>query len=137
MNAISALQPVAAGIWSDGETPHLIGGRDRTSGRITFPMPSGAHSELYEAVALPREGRLWSWTSQDFEPKRPPYDGPVPFAPYIVGYVELPDAVIVESRIVGVLQADMQIGMPLSLTIIDFGDGRSCFAFAPLTGSNA
>jgi uncharacterized protein len=132
---MSALVPIAAGLWTE-QAPHsLIGGLHKQSGKVTFPMPAGAESDLYETIELPREGRLWSWTTQDFEPKRPPYDGPETFVPYIVGYVELENAVILESWIVNVQISDMQIGMPLTLQIIDFGRGRSSFAFAPLAGS--
>lgn len=137
MIMVGALQPIAAGLWSEGDTPHLIGGMHRQTGRICFPMTSGIDSALYEEIALPREGRLWSWTSQDFEPKRPPYDGPEPFEPYIVGYVELSGAIILESRVVGAIASEMHIGMPLTLRIIDFGRGRSCFAFAPSAGVGA
>ena len=47
---------------------------------------------------LAREGTLWTWTVQGFRPKSPPYEGPVEFEPYPVGYVELPGEVKVETR---------------------------------------
>lgn len=134
---MTALQPIAAGLWSEDSPPHLIGGVHRQSGRVCFPMPQGQDASLFDAIDLPREGQLWSWTTQEFEPKRPPYGGPETFEPYLVGYVELPGAIIVESRIVGAAAADMQIGMPLTLQIVDFGRGRSCFAFAPSPGARA
>ena len=50
---------------------------------------------------LPRRGRLWAWTTQDFPPPSPPYAGPTgkDFVPFGVGYVELPGEVKVETRL--------------------------------------
>ena len=93
------LAPVAEGLWTDEAEPRLIGGRHRASGEIVFPMPAGDAAHSYDAVPLSRTGTLWSWTSQDFRPKSPPYAGPEAFTPYLVGYVELPGQVIVETRI--------------------------------------
>ena len=48
---------------------------------------------------LARRGTLWTLTTQDFLPKEP-YAGPETeddFAGFLLGYVELPDGVIVES----------------------------------------
>jgi len=125
---MSAPAPIAAGLWT--AEPRLIGGRG-ADGRIRFPMPEGDAASGFESVALSPTGTLWSWTIQNFEPKRPPYQGPVPFAPYMVGYVELPGEVIVAARIVDV--AEPRIGMPLVLRIISFDDARSTFAFGPLS----
>jgi uncharacterized protein len=129
-----ALPPLAPGLFVDDATEgagvRLRGGRHRSSGRIVFPCP--ASSEAYEPVALAREGTLWSFTVQRFRPKSPPYAGPEEFAPYAVGYVELPGEVIVESRLVDIAFDDLRIGLPLRLTteplLID-GELRIGFAF--------
>ena len=55
---------------------------------------------------------------QRFRPKTPPYAGPDAFEPYAVGYVELPGALIVESRLTGIPFEQLRIGMPLQLTSI-------------------
>jgi uncharacterized OB-fold protein len=123
---VTALNPVAAGLWTDDE--QLIGGRD-ADGRICFPMPHGDAAAGLEPVALSRTGTLWSWTVQHFEPKRPPYQGPVSFAPYMLGYVELPGQVIVEARLVDI--SAPQIGMAVTLRIVAFDADRSTFAFGP------
>lgn len=122
------LTPIAAGLWTDEPEPKLIGGKRKSDGKIIFPMPKGDAAHGYEAVPLSREGKLWSWTIQGFEPKAP-YAGPKPFRPFGVGYVELPGQVIVESRLT---RTDgLKIGMDMVLVIEDFDGGRSCFAFAP------
>lgn len=92
---------------------HLMGGRHRQTGRITFPCPA---SEDYAPLALPSRGTLWSYTVQRFRPKSPPYAGPEEFAPWALAYVELPEAVIVEARLVEVDFAAIHIGMALELT---------------------
>ena len=122
------MTPVAAGLWSDDE--RLIGGRG-PDGRIRFPMPEGDAAAGLEPVALSRTGTLWSWTVQRFEPKRPPYGGPVPFAPYQIGYVELPGEVIVEARLEGIDAP--RIVMAVELRIVAFDGDRSTLAFGPAT----
>ena len=123
---MSALAPVAEGLWTDG--PRLLGGRG-PDGKIRFPMPDGDSAAGFAQVPLSPHGKLWSWTIQSFEPKRPPYDGPVPFEPFMLGFVELPGEVIVEARIVDVIKP--VIGMPLTLRIVPFDATRSTFAFGP------
>ncbi|HEX4892044.1 MAG TPA: OB-fold domain-containing protein [Hyphomicrobiaceae bacterium] len=123
------LLPIADGLWTTEPEPRLIGGR-KPNGEIVFPLPPGDAAAAMEPVALSRRGRLWSWTSQNFEPKEP-YAGPKPFKPYLIGYVELPGEVIVESRIVGAKLADLRLGMAMELTIIPFDQSRATFAFRP------
>ncbi|ASR50850.1 Zn-ribbon domain-containing OB-fold protein [Blastomonas fulva] len=128
---MSAPAPVAVGLWTDGAEPQLIGGRHRVSGEIVFPMPQGDAAQHFDAVALSRTGTLWSWTSQDFRPKSPPYAGPEAFKPFLIGYVELPGQVIVETRIEGAALADLKIGMAMEMVLTEFAPGRSTFAFKP------
>jgi uncharacterized OB-fold protein len=119
--------------------PRLVAGRHRTSGRLAFPLPAGSEGEVFERVLLPREGTLWSWTVQRFLPKAPPYGGaetPETFQPYVVGYVELPGALIVEARIVDVPPEQLRLGLPLTLVLRPFthrdGSTRTVYAFAPI-----
>jgi uncharacterized OB-fold protein len=130
MASASTLPPIAEGLFEPGPPPSLIGGRDRATGRIVFPCP--ADHDRFEPVRLPREGRIWSWTVQRFPPKSPPYAGPVetPFQPYALGYVELPGAVIVESRLDGFAFDALKVGLPCALRLVPFGD-RLIYAFGP------
>jgi len=122
------LVDIADHLLTRGPDPALIGGRDRTTGRIVFPCPADA--ERFEAVELPREGRIWSWTVQRFRPKSPPYTGPESFEPYAIAYVELPGATIVESRLSGFSFDDLKVGLPCKLVAEVFAGKRS-YAFAP------
>ena len=131
---------IAPGLYTDEAQPRLIGGRDRESGRIVFPLPTGMQSERFDPVPLSREGTLWSWTIQRFRPKTPPYAGPDAFEPYVVGYVELAGEVIVEARIVDVADSDLRIGLPLALILIPFerdGHTVAIHAFAPQGSTRA
>jgi uncharacterized OB-fold protein len=121
-------KPVAEGLWTDEAEPRLIAGRRLSDGELVFPMPSGAAGKGFEPVALPRHGTLWSWTSQSFRPKSPPYGGPEAFEPYAVGYVQLGDALIVEGRLTRL--ENLEIGMDMELRLIPFGDVVT-YAFAP------
>jgi uncharacterized OB-fold protein len=117
----------------DADGPRLLGGRRKSDGKIVFPMPRGADAVLFEQVPLSRDGRLWSYTVQRFQPK-PPYRGPLGavFAPYPVGYVELPGEVIVESRLIAD-PAELRLGLPMRLAVEPVfadADGAEVFTFA-------
>ncbi len=128
------MRPIAEGLFTETTPPHLIGGRDRGSGRMVFPRPDG---EQYEPVVLGNRGTVWSFTIQRFRPKSPPYAGPAEFSPYAMAYVELPGELIVESRLTNVAFDAIKIGMPVELTLVPLdpatGDaGVLIHAFQPV-----
>jgi uncharacterized OB-fold protein len=86
----------------DNGVTTLRGSRCAECGVTTFPTQSScprcAGTDM-SAHPLPRRGVLWTFTVQRFRPK-PPYDGPVAFEPYAVGYINLANQVLVESRLV-------------------------------------
>ncbi len=130
--------PIAEGLFEvvDG-TPHLIGGRRKSDGRMVFPNPQGSEAANYDPVRLSPEGRLWSFTVQRFRPKSPPYAGAEDdrsFTPYALGYVELAGQVIVESRIEIDDFAALSVGMPMRLKLVPFhkaGGDVLAYAFEP------
>ncbi len=72
--------PIAEGVFTwPSESPQLIGSRCTACGIVTFPTqdscPRCASTEMEEHL-LPRTGRLWAWTTQEFPPPSPPYTGP-------------------------------------------------------------
>ena len=134
---MNALAPIDAQLWSADQHPHLMGGK-LPSGEIIFPMPQGDAAKDVEPYKLARHGKLWSWTSQDFLPKDPyegpgsgENEGPPDFQPFLIGYVELPGEVIVESRIVDATLDDLELGMPMEFCIVPFNDTHTTFAFRP------
>jgi len=114
--------PVADGLftWRD-EHPRLIASRHRETGAVTFPAePAG---DEVEEILLSRTGRLFTWTTQQFVPPAPPYTGdtdPESFTPYAVGYVELPEGVLVEGRLTESDPERLAIGQEMELVLIPF-----------------
>jgi len=93
-------------------------------------------------VELPPSGTLWSYTVQRFRPKSPPYRGPEPFEPYALGYIELPGALIVESRLTRVSFEQLHVGLQVELTsmpVYSDADGCVvlCYAFQPFKDRHA
>jgi len=128
-------RPISPHVFADGADPYLLGGKHRSTGRLVFPLPGDAAN--YEPCRLPSSGKLWSYTIQRFRPKTPPYIGPEAFEPFALGYVELPNALIVESRLTDVDFDKLQIGMPMKLIIVPFctaADGATLttYAFKPI-----
>ena len=135
--------PVADGLFTwPSDQPRLIGARCEACGLIGFPAgPACERCGGIEAarVLLSDRGALWTFTSQDFRPPGPPYDGAdtaETFRPYTLGYVELPGEVMVETRLTESDPARLAIGQPMRLAIVPYtvrADGTEVltFAFAP------
>jgi uncharacterized OB-fold protein len=140
---------IAEGLFRvDGDRAVLFGSRRRSSGAVKFPAE---RPELFdgdsdiqddiEAIELTTEGTLYTYTTQEFAPPLP-YKGnrdPKTFQPYVVGFVELPEGVLVETLIVGATAAQLRIGQPLvsTTTTLETADGQSLvtFAFRPAGAS--
>jgi uncharacterized OB-fold protein len=118
----------------DERGPYLIGGRRLSDGEVVFPYP-GDGTE-YERVRLPGRGTLWSFTVQRFCPKAPFVGADrADFAPYAVGYVELPE-VIVETRIQTSDFESLRLGDDMRLVIEEICAGAGAatvhsYAFRP------
>jgi uncharacterized OB-fold protein len=138
--------PVAEGlfVWPD-ERPSLIGSRDRETGVISFPAGRGDEDE---EIRLSRTGTLFTWTTQQFVPPAPPYTGdadPESFAPYAVGYVELPEGILIEGRLTESDPGCLAIGQEMELVLVPFRTEPGTagepdrelvtFAFAPVAPS--
>ncbi len=88
---------------------------------------------------LHRRGTLYTWTTQGFMPKEPYHVDPTdePFAPYLLGYVELPEQVRVEGRLIGCDPESVHIGMEMELTLFplrhdEAGREVMMYAFQPV-----
>jgi uncharacterized OB-fold protein len=135
--------PVAEGVFTwPADEPQLIGSRCGACGMVTFPTQDSCPrcgSTAMENEPLARRGRLWAWTVQEFAPPSPPYLGPTgdAFAPFGVGYVELPGEVKVETRLTESDPHVLTNGMEMELVIVPFrtdDDGNEVvtFAFRPV-----
>jgi uncharacterized OB-fold protein len=135
--------PVAEGIFTwPSDDPRLIGSRCGACGMVTFPMqqscPRCASTDMREQL-LGQRGRLWAWTTQEFPPPSPPYDGASGenFVPFGVGYVELPGELKVETRLTDADPEKLREGMDMELVVVPFrtdDDGNEVvtFAFRPV-----
>jgi uncharacterized OB-fold protein len=136
----ATVRPVSDGLFVEtGGKVRLIGSACERCGVVTFPRqrscPRCTSTDVRERL-LAQRGTLWSWTIQCFPPKSPPYavTDPEAFEPFGVGYVELPGEVRVEARLTVAEPAQLEIGMPMELTLIPAPglDDVVTFAFAPV-----
>jgi uncharacterized OB-fold protein len=128
----------------DGDRAVLLGSRRRSTGVVKFPAE---RPELYDAnpaiqediepIELSTEGTLFTYTTQEFPPPLP-YQGkrsPDQFRPYAVGFIELPEGVLVEALIVGKSAVELSIGQQMvSITTVfetEAGEQLLTYAFTP------
>ena len=104
--------------------PHLLGLRDPVTGSTFFPKdiaisaaPGRAGAAL-EEVPLSRTGRLWSYTTNHYQPPDP-YVSPDPFVPYTVAAVELAaERMVVLGQLApGVDPESLELGMEMELVL--------------------
>ncbi len=125
----------------DGKRAVLLGSRRASTGVVKFPAE---RPELFDAnpdiqadiepLELSTEGTLYTFTTQEFVPPLP-YKGsrdPKTFRPYIVGFIELEEGLLVESLIIDAAAADLQIGqrMVSTTTMLETEAGESLLTFA-------
>jgi uncharacterized protein len=83
-------------------------------------------------VALPRRGRVWTFTVQRNAPK-PPFRGPDEWAPFALGYVDL-GSVKVEAQFAGRAVGEWKIGDEVELHVAadPEANGLIRFSFRPV-----
>ena len=86
--------PAVDGWFTLGDEPALLGSRGVETGSYFFPKnlafsrnPIAPTEDLTE-VELSRRGKVWSWTTNHYQPPAP-YMAADPFVPYTVVAVEL------------------------------------------------
>lgn len=86
--------PAVEGWFTMTDEPALLASRGAQTGSYFFPKnlafsrnPSAPSEELTE-VELSRRGKVWSWSTNHYQPPAP-YVAPDPFVPYTVLAVEL------------------------------------------------
>jgi uncharacterized OB-fold protein len=126
--------PVRPGLFTEGESPRLLGSRCPACGAQSFPRTDTCpycSAEGTEAVELSRRGRLWAWTAVTTAP--PGYRGDVPYG---LGVVELPDGVRVVTRLTEADPARLVAGQDVEMVLVPLHrheDGHEVlgYAFAP------
>jgi uncharacterized OB-fold protein len=116
--------PAIEGWFTLDDEPRLLGRRDPESGSYFFPKdvsvssaPGHAHVEL-EDVPLSRTGKLWSYTTNHYQPPEP-YMSPDPFEPYTVAAVELTaERMVVMGQLAdGIDPSALEVGMEMELVL--------------------
>lgn len=112
--------PVAEGLFQgSGSATRLIGTRCASCGAHYFPKalscrnPDCRDKRVEDALLGPR-GTLYSYTLQAYRP--PPLFRAEPWAPYLIGLVELPEGLRVMGMLTGCTVDDVRIGMAVELT---------------------
>lgn len=108
----------------DERAPQLVGAKGTESGSYFFPKElavsanPAAPFEDREAVLLSRRGRVWSYTTNHYEPP-PPYVSPDPFVPYTVVAVELEaeQMVVLGPLATGADPSALRVGMEVELVL--------------------
>lgn len=126
---MSELEPVVGGMFDDDG---LIGGSCGACEQRHFPLaghcPWCGTAEPSSA-RLSTDGTLWAWTSVQAAP--PGYGGPLPYG---FGVVELPaDRVHVVSRLTEADPSLLALGDGMRFTVVEIGNGKTTWAFAPVT----
>jgi uncharacterized OB-fold protein len=119
--------PIAEGLLTalDGD-PRMLASRCPACEAKAYPVQGGCPrcgSVDLEVIELSPGGTVWTWTSQEFLPKAPPYTGPETpetFRPYFVGFVEVAEGLCVESRLIGFGDRTPRIGEEVSLVVAPF-----------------
>lgn len=80
-----------------------------------------------EWVPIAGRGEVFSYTIVHRAPT-PAYQAD---APYVIAHVTLAEGPRMIANLIGIAPEDVRIGMPVSITYFDVGEGKSLFAFTP------
>jgi len=111
--------PIVEGLFtmpsSPGERPRLIGSRCKACGEVFLPkraVCAHCYKQDMEEIFLSGKGELYTYTVV-----RAPvlgYLGPIPF---MVGEIELPEGLRIQSILTGCEPEGLEIGMPMEITL--------------------
>ncbi len=140
--------PIAEGLftWPSDES-RLIASACPACDLVVFPAqthcPGCGGGDVAEQLLEPR-GTLYTWTTQSFPPVAPPYVGntdPATFEPFGMGWVQVSEHLMIESRLTESDPERLEFGMPVELVLIPLrtdeeGNEVVSFAFAPTAASS-
>jgi uncharacterized OB-fold protein len=112
--------PCRDGLWtipsSPDEKPQLIGSQCPKCGEIFFPVNPvciNCQSQTMNDIKLSRRGKVWTYSTIMLPPPQW-YKGAVPFD---LGYVKLPEGVMIWTRLSGAEPGTFKIGQEVELDI--------------------
>jgi uncharacterized OB-fold protein len=124
--AVTKIRVPAVDGWftMDDSEPRLLGSRCRSCGTFFFPRLSffcrnpDCEGTEFDEVPLSRRGRVWSFTTNRYQPPSP-FVATEPFEPYAIAAVELAnEKMIVLGQVVGGTNSrQLQIGTEVELVL--------------------
>jgi uncharacterized OB-fold protein len=140
MTASADLRPVDSSLFTwPSDTPQLRGSQCDECGWREFPFTGTCGRCGLDSASeylLPRRGKVWSFTTQEFELK-PPYVGE-PGRLFSLGYVDF-DGLAVEGHFTtspGDVRTEAAIGTEMEVVVVPFIDGTVTYAFQPVSEEN-
>lgn len=133
------MTPAVEGWFLDGDDPSLLGGRCGDCGTVAFPpreafCPNpGCDGAALDLVPLSRRARVWSWTTNHYDPPPPA----VVTAPYTVvaATLEAEAMTVLGLLAPGADVADLAIGALVEVATTDLdldGAPRRVWAWRPV-----
>ena len=121
-----------------GEGGVLLGSRCRDCGERFFVIRGiceNCQSTALEDIQLSDSGTLYAFSVMYYPPP-PPYRGPEPFSPFGIGWVELPEGLVIYCLLTENDPQKLKVGMAMELTFSAFAkdeQGRDIIVplFAP------
>jgi uncharacterized OB-fold protein len=115
--------PAEEGLFTwPSDQPQLIGGKCKACNTYYFPKTDIRHKpdctdrRATEDTLFSRKGKLDSFTIQYYQPP-PPSPNPVPFAPYPIGWVSLPEGIAIPGIITGCELEEVKMHMDVELVV--------------------
>lgn len=122
--------PIKEGMMSLPRSPadkgHLIGSKCRKCGELFFikrDICEKCQSQDLEEIALSSNGKLYAFSVM-YYPAPPPYKPDNPFVPFGIGWIELPEGLVLYSLLTENDPKKLKIGMAMELTIEKFGQDK-------------
>ena len=126
---------------SSGDGGNLVGSKCRKCGELFFikrDICENCQSQDIEEIALSKKGKLYAFSVM-FYPAPPPYKAPDPFVPYGLGWIELPEGLILFSLLTENDPKKLKVGMEMELVfekLEDDKDGNEVFVYKFRPGGN-
>lgn len=111
--------PLREGLWSETPSPHLLGHTCPGCGEVFFPRKENGictycHDTDLKELDLSARGKIHTFSAVMLRPPGGYYQGEVPYA---LGYVELPEGVLVETLFTGCDPEEIKVGQEVELKL--------------------
>lgn len=122
--------PIKEGMMKLPQSPadkgSLIGCKCRKCGERFFvkrEICENCQSQDLEEITLSDRGKLYAF-SVLYYPAPPPYKPPTPFVPFGIGWVKLPEGIVIYSLLTENDPAKLKVGMDMELTFSKFDEDK-------------